>query len=429
MQINANKVADEDWARILEILPEGWEAQAKILGALKFGRKFMTPEQLIRVLLLHFSDSDSMRTTVGKSAAGGLANISDVALFKRINKSGEWLRWLSEHLIDETPAPAILDSALQGRRLLSIDGSVMCEPSASTSTWRLHYALDIRSLACHAMELTRAKIGESLTRFSIEPGDVVISDRGFTNRRGVNHVLDHGGDVLTRMNLTNLPLQDDTGQALDLLPLLRTLQSGQCGEWPALMKGTNGPVTVRVCAYRKTEDQRLESVRKLKKESKKKVALQAATIEVAGYVVVLTTLSILDAVGILSLYRHRWQVELAFKRMKSLLGLGCLKKKHPEGAKAWLQGKLLVACLIERLIAMGVLFSLSSITTASRKPRPRCLWREMALMLNLLKNAINPCMSLFKNLKIWGEVTDSLSERTRRKRTSQAEALRAGQFG
>lgn len=429
MQIKAHKVVDEDWAKILEIFPEGWEAQAKILGALKFGRKFNTPEQLIRVLLLHYSDTDSMRTTAGKSAAGGLANISDVALFKRINKSGEWCRWLSEHLMDETPAPAILDSALQGRRLLAIDGSVVCEPTATTSTWRLHYALDIRSLACHAMELTATKIGESLTRFRIELGDVVISDRGFTNRRGVNHVLDHGGDVVTRMNLTNLPLQDDAGQALDLLPLLRTLQTGQCGEWPALMKGSNGPVAVRVCAYRKTEDQRLESVRKLKKESKKKAALQVDTIEVAGYVVVLTTLTILDAAGILAIYRHRWQVELAFKRMKSLLGLGCLKKKHPEGAKAWLQGKLLVACLIERLIAIGVLFSLASITSASRKPRQRCLWRELALMLNLLKNAINPGMSLFDNLNRWEDVAYSVSERSRRKRTYQAEDLRGGQFG
>lgn len=72
---------------------------------------------------------------------------------------------------------------------------------------------------------------------------------------------------------------------------------------------------------------------------------------------VVTTLDGLEAQGVLALYRHRWQVELAFKRMKSLLGLSHLRKKNPEGAKAWLQGKLLVACLIERLIAVGEHFS------------------------------------------------------------------------
>jgi hypothetical protein len=53
----------------------------------------------------------------------------------------------------------------------------------------------------------------------------------------------------------------------------------------------------------------------------------------------------------------RWQIELAFKRMKSLLGLGKLKKVEPAGARAWLQGKLLIACLIEKMIAVGDLFS------------------------------------------------------------------------
>lgn len=368
MEINPFQVVNEDWLTLRKLLPDGWEAQARELGALKFARKFDGPEQLLRVLLLHFCSRDSMRTTVAKSAAGNLVDISDVALLKRINKAGEWLRWISERLITEIPTPILSYSALQGRRLLAIDGSVVCEPRATTSTWRLHYALDIRTLTCHEVTLTSAKVGESLTHFKILLGDVVLCDRGFTHRRGVNHVLDHGGDVVARMNLICLPLQDAAGQSLQMLPLLRTLKTGQCGEWPAQMQGTNGWVKVRVCAYRKTDEQRAESVRKLKKEAKKKASLQASTIEMAGYVVILTTLTELDADGVLALYRHRWQVELAFKRMKSLLGLGHLKKKDPEGAKAWLQGKLLVACLIERLIAMGDLFSPAEGVGSGEKP-------------------------------------------------------------
>ena len=43
--------------------------------------------------------------------------------------------------------------------------------------------------------------------------------------------------------------------------------------------------------------------------------------------------------------------------VKSLLQLGHLKKIDKEGAKAWLQGKLLVACLIETLILTAERFS------------------------------------------------------------------------
>ncbi|KQW28238.1 MULTISPECIES: IS4 family transposase [Pseudomonas] len=346
---------DEDWPKLLALLPVGWEAKAKELGALKFGRRF-TPETLLRTLLLYLSGDCSMRET----AARADVELSDVGLLKRVDKSGNWLGWITEQLIEQTPLPAMTCPALQGRRLLAADGSVVTEPGAIAATWRLHYTMDIRTLSCCEVQITPSKTGESLTQFSVQQGDVLIADRGFANRRSVNHVLDAGGDVLVRMNLSSLPLKNEDGTFFEQLPRLRTLQIGQAGEWPALMQGSNGAVAVRVCAYRKTDEQREESELKLQdtaKRKQKEQQLQSKTVEAAGYVVVVTTLNSLTAEELLALYRHRWQVELAFKRMKSLLGISRLRKKNPEGAKAWLQGKLLVACLIERLIAEGEHFS------------------------------------------------------------------------
>jgi hypothetical protein len=349
---------DEDWPRLLALLPQGWEGKARELGALKFGRRFSGPESLLRTLLIYLSEDCSMMETVARARAGELVALSDVGLLKRVNKSGAWLGWITEQLIQEAPIVAMRCPALQGRRLLAVDGSVVTEPGAVTSTWRLHYTMDIGTLRCQQAQVTPVKNGESLTRFAVQKGDVFMGDRGFANRRGINHVLDHGGDIVVRMNLGSLPLTDAPGSPFAQLPHLRTLQAGQTGEWAATMQGTKGDVAVRVCGYRKTDEQRMESERKLKKDAQRRQKqLQAETIEAAGYVVVVTTLDCLDAQGVLALYRHRWQVELAFKRMKSLLGLSRLRKKDPEGAKAWLQGKLLVACLIERLIAVGEHFS------------------------------------------------------------------------
>ena len=58
-----------------------------------------------------------------------------------------------------------------------------------------------------------------------------------------------------------------------------------------------------------------------------------------------------------------WQIEWVFKRLKSLLPMGHLKKTDPQGAKTWLQGKLLVTALIEKLIAIGERFSNGAIST------------------------------------------------------------------
>lgn len=352
-----NKII-EDWQRLVELLPQGWEAKARELGALKFGRSFSGPESLLRTLLIYLSDDCSMLETAERARLGELVKISDVGLLKRINKSGPWLRWITENLIQEKPPGVMQSGVLGGRRLFAVDGSVVSEPGAVTHTWRLHYKLDVGTLQCEEAQLTPVKTGESLTLFSVQKNDIVMADRGFANRRGVNHVLDAGGDVLLRMNLKNLPLTNESGEDFNQLVHLRSLKKGQVGQWSAVMEGTNGPVSVRVCAYRKTDEQRLKSERKQRQAAQKKQKkLRPETIEAAGYVVVVTTLKELEASAIMDLYRHRWQVELAFKRMKSLLGMSRLRKKDPEGAKAWLQGKLLVACLIERLIVLGEHFS------------------------------------------------------------------------
>ena len=60
---------------------------------------------------------------------------------------------------------------------------------------------------------------------------------------------------------------------------------------------------------------------------------------------------------ILDLYRCRWQVELVFKRFKSIAHLGHLPKHSDDSAKAWLYGKLFVALLTHKLIQHASCFS------------------------------------------------------------------------
>ena len=56
------------------------------------------------------------------------------------------------------------------------------------------------------------------------------------------------------------------------------------------------------------------------------------------------------------LYRLRWQIELAFKRMKSIVGLGRLPKKDPASTRAWLYGKIFASLLVERMIEAAEAF-------------------------------------------------------------------------
>ena len=352
----------EDWQVVLRVLPLGWQDKARELGALRRFREFGDAATLLRVLLIHLAEGCSLRETAVRAAEGQLVAVSDVALLKRLRVSGEWFRWMGEELMRRwmTPRPVrpLLDA---GRRVRIVDGSTVSEPGATGSTWRLHYAVGLPSLACEEVHVTDTTVGESLCRFQVAAGDLLIADRGFATRNGVRHVHQHGGTVVVRLNLTNLPLSDAAGQPFALLPQLRTLSLDQGGDWPVAViqhKKDLQPIAGRVCAIKKSKTAAERARAKAERESRRGGhQVQPETLEAAEYIFVFTTLGAdVSAPAILEIYRGRWQVELTFKRLKSLLALGHLKKADPQGGKAWLQGKLFVAILIETLIALAERF-------------------------------------------------------------------------
>jgi len=349
---------EQDWDVVMQMLPAQWESKAVELGAVQRLRGFDSVGSLLRVLLIHLADGCSLRETAVRASAGGLAAVSDVALLKRLRGCAAWFEWMAREMAADMALPLAAQAPLPGRRVRLIDGSSVSEPGATGSTWRLHYALNLHTLSCDEVHVTEADVGESLTHFDIRAGDVIMADRGFAKRPSLRYAVQRKADVVLRASLSNLPLHDRRGRPLDMLPKLRTLAIGQAADWPARVQDDIGTIAVRVCAYKKTVAQTLATQQAIEQEARKKGrSVQPQTLEAAGYVIVVTTLAEPAAAAIMEFYRRRWQIELAFKRLKSLLQLGHLKKTDKDGAKAWLQGKLLVACLIEKLILTAERFS------------------------------------------------------------------------
>src|SRR4029077_14495241 len=101
--------ADEDWDLLLSFLPPNWRELAQSTSALKGLRQDKSEENYLRVLLLHLGCGLSMRETVTRAQEAQLADLSDVALLKRIRKSQEWLFQLCRALFEERglwPRPA-----------------------------------------------------------------------------------------------------------------------------------------------------------------------------------------------------------------------------------------------------------------------------------------------------------------------------------
>ena len=88
----------------------------------------------------------------------------------------------------------------------------------------------------------------------------------------------------------------------------------------------------RLLVVRRSKQATEYARKKLKQRaSQKQLTLSENTLKAAQYFFVWTTLpAARSQQQTLDLYRCRWQIELAFRRMKSLMGLGHLPKRDPE---------------------------------------------------------------------------------------------------
>lgn len=339
-----------EWAVIRRFLPAGWEEEAKKRGALRRARGVSGAEALLRVLLIHLAAGCSLTETAVRAESAGLAHLSSVALFKRLQASEDWLRWLAAE------ERRLLSGGMSGegeRRIRAVDATTVSEPGSTGTDWRLHFAINLVSLQCDFFELTDFRKGEALWRVPIAAGDIVLGDRGYSTPAGVRHVVAAGGDVVVRLNWHCLALYSQAGKRMDPLRAGRRLRVGEIRETAAWVQPAGAaPIPGRLILVRRGALATQLTRRRLQlRANRKGQKLMPRTLAAARYFMLWTSLdSQYSADTVLELYRRRWQIELTFKRMKSILGFGHLPKKDPASARAWLHGKLLTALLVERSI-------------------------------------------------------------------------------
>jgi hypothetical protein len=351
----------EDFEYVLRLLPEGWQAKAKELGALRRCRKVESAEVLLRVLLIHLAEGCSLRETALRAARGGLAQLSDVAIMDRLRLSGSWFRWMNLGLVQrwiEREPRRIYGTK---RRINLVDATRIQEPGPTGSSWVLHYCIELVSLACRQWVLTDWQgNGESFWRFKPQAEELYIADRAYGTRPGIAVFRQGGAEVLVRFAPDNLPLlQPSSQKRLNLLAHFRRLKATQLGDWPVEFEYEGQRFPGRVCAIKRSRQAAEEALRKfLLTTNRKGQQPKASTLEALRYVFVFTSLSQaeLSASQALELYRGRWQIELVFKRLKSILQLGHLRKIDPHSARSWIEGKLFVALLLEALLRQAESF-------------------------------------------------------------------------
>lgn len=343
-------------ASLLRVMPAGYEEACFSTGAIIRKRDIKDPNDLMMLALFHLLTGCSLIEVSEISKLAKLGDISDVAFMKRFSNCNEWFKWILTAIQDTMPGIIHYNvpERLSRYRILAVDASDVTEKGTSGRIFRLHFALDIGNMQAALYKITSNSTGEHLRNFELADGDLVIADRIYSSVTGIGYCLSKGCHFIARMRANSFKPYSAEGIQLDLLSIMRGKESGELNAFVRKERGENAGqlIPVRICFKKKDKDALDSTKKKMKrKESKKQMSISTSTYTFNEYLVVCTSLDeTITAEEIIELYRYRWQVELYFKRLKSILGYGELPKKSEKSIYSWLNGKLMIALLIESVI-------------------------------------------------------------------------------
>ena len=337
---------------LVKLLPSGYEQACFDKKAITRKRTIKEPLDLLRLILFYLSGNKSLIDVSQFALMGGIGKISDVGFMKRFIKCKDWIIWLTQNILPNPVTQYKKPGWLEPYQVLAVDASDVVDKGAVKRLWRLHYAVDLFTLTCSQFKVTGQDVGESLKNFTLAKGCLVIADRAYGTIKSMEHCLAAGGDFIIRIKNKAFNIYDPSGNKLDFTGWLRTV--GETAEELSvyIRDSEKKLVPLRICACKKTKAEiAIEKARIKRMESRKQVKLSSETVFTHSYMFVITSLPAeIPAAEILSCYRLRWQVELVFKRLKSLLGLGSMPTKTKEAGEAWINGKMLLSLLTEKYL-------------------------------------------------------------------------------
>ena len=322
------------------------EASARQHGALLRRRGVRTAADLLHLGLLYGPGGLSLRSTASHAGESGIADLCDVSLLGRLRNAGDFFADVLEHLLAGPQSEASGD----GRCGLSlVDGSTVSLPSSAGSDWRLHARYEPAVGRFTDLVITEAKTAEALCCVAVRPGDVMVQDRGYARVRNFAHARANGADFITRIGWRSVRLYDLAGQSFDLLAALPERGTAVVEHQVRIGSAHAGVAARLIIARKPAEATERQQARLHRKASRKGHRTDPRTLRTAGFMMLLTSLSEerATAADVVRLYRMRWQVELAFKRLKSLGGFAELRASDPRLARSWLLAHLIAAVLIE----------------------------------------------------------------------------------
>lgn len=360
---------DADWRWIRTMFPLHLNALARQTNAVCFWRAMPSAQVLLRMLLLWGLCGFGLRSVAAWGMRAGWANLTDDSLRYRFRQCEDFLHKVLSHVLDQW----VNIEPCEGVPLRLVDATMLAVPGPTGRTFRLHAVFDPRRKVLTSVQLTDNKQAESITRGPHVAGDLAIADRGLARAKSLLELSARNVWWIVRAHLGNLKMWDAHGRRLDQLDdeLCAAADAAKGPvEWEVFLRHEGRVQAARLIVLA-LPPKRAEAARhKLTRRSQRKRSKppHERTLRLAGYVMLLTTLppEKASAAAVLQWYRVRWQIELFFKRCKSLLKLQTIVSASDELQRVRLLTSMLIAALVDRMNVPAI---------DSENAVPPSLWR------------------------------------------------------
>lgn len=353
--MSQNTLLNDDWDSAVERLggKEQLKAGAKATNAFLRARAFKDAVDMLRMILAYCLSDNGLRSTAAWAASIGLVDVANTALLYRLRQSEKWLTSLVEQtLASSTP------QSCQGRVIRVVDATNVRKAGVEAKTrnrvWRVHSAFDLPCERFGYFELTDEHGGERLDRIPVIKGEIRLGDRAYLQPDRMATILEAGADVVVRAGWRNARWLDDDNAPVDLIAEFKAAAaSGRIDRSIRIGRKSGPALAMRLIAIKKSPEAAEAAKKKAREKSRSGgKRISEGTLIAAEWMILVTSLSAekFSTDDILSLYRLRWRIELAFKRLKSILGLKPPPGVDERSAKPYVLAHLLMILLLEPLI-------------------------------------------------------------------------------
>ena len=359
MQTPAFPLTDQ-FSDLLARLPPDLDldALARRTKAIERKREIDTGADLLRLALVRGPGGLSLSQTGAWAAMRGLGRLSDPAVKGRLDKAVGFLQAILEHQLAAKSAGAAL--RWPGRILRASDGTCISRPGSTGTDWRVHAVFDLGRGGFSHLDLTDGRGAEAIDRGAPIAGEIRIGDRNYASAESLQGFRQQSGEladfiVRARWNAFSLSLRDGTG--FDLIAHLTTLPVDLVPHEVTVQAKVGRsqlplPLPLRLIIQRKSPEATEATRQRLRREAlRRQRTLDPRSLIAAEFLILATSLPAegYPAEEVLAAYRLRWQIELAFKRLKSLLHIDRLPTRTAQASRSWLLAHLILALLCDDL--------------------------------------------------------------------------------